>query len=300
LPEDPLDTKSYAQINDIAAAGGNLYACSFTAGVCISQNGGSSWTPINSGLTKTDVYSLAVNGSDIFAGTGSGGGVFVSSDKGATWAAINNGLVYMPGMVYSVHRLTASNGRLFAGTISGGVYRTENNGEIWIGANSGLFADNVLSLHAHSGNLFAGTGSGGVFQSPDNGASWTAISEGLPGSDAVLCLCSTNDGLFAGLYGSGVWRLPLLATSVALERSPKNNVFGISGNSMVLRYSLPVASHVSIKYHDLAGRLLASFVDRDQEAGTYSMALPSLPNGFYVRDFRAGSFTQKDKIRMLR
>jgi photosystem II stability/assembly factor-like uncharacterized protein len=305
LPNNPLDTISYAQINDIAAVGSNLLTCTFSGGVFLSRNSGTSWTAINTGLTNTSVYSLAVNGSDLFAGTGAGGGVFVSSDSGATWRAVNNGLTYTPGMVYSVYELAASNGHLFAGTFAGGVYRTANNGESWTDANNGLLANSVQSLYAHGGNLFAGTGSSGVFLSTDNGASWAAISNGLPSNDAVLCLCVSDSILFAGLYSGGVWRCPLLntvsaPTNVALEKASGVNVFGISTTSGILRYMLPVASIVSIKYYDLEGRLLISFVDHSQAAGNYSLALPSLPRGFYVRDFRAGSFTQKDRVTILR
>jgi ligand-binding sensor domain-containing protein len=305
LPKDPLDTNYYVQITDLAAAGGDLYAGTFHAGVFTLRNGGLSWTPASTGLGDPDVYSLAVSGNDLFAGTGPGGGVFVSSDKGAIWTAVNNGLLYMPGMVYSVNRLAASNGSLFAGTFSGGVYRTENNGEIWTGANNGLSANSVLSLHAHGADLFAGTGSNGVFLSTDNGASWTEMGSGLPANEAVLCLCVSSNSLFAGVYRNGVWRSPLpgtpaVPTGVAFGKFSQGAAFGISSNTTVLRYTLAAASRVKVAYYDLEGRLVASQVDREQETGTFFLALPSLPEGFYVRDFRAGSFSQKDKIRIVR
>jgi hypothetical protein len=305
LPNEPLDTISFAQINDIAAAGANLFTCTYGGGVFLSRNSGSSWNAINSGLTNTNVYSLAVNGTNLFAGTGAGGGVFVTADNGATWKPVNNGLTYTPGMVYSVYELAVNNGHLFAGTFSGGVYGTANNGESWTDANKGLSAASVLSLYAHEGNIFAGTGSSGVFLSIDNGASWTSISGGLPSNNAVLCFCKSDSTLYAALYGSGVWRRSLLTaspapTGVTLEKASKGNVVSISSAAGVLRYILPVASIVSIKYYDLQGRLLASFVNQSEAAGIYSMAMPSLPKGFYVRDFRAGSFAQKDRVTVLR
>ncbi len=305
LTGDPLDMSSYPQINGMAADGNNLYAYAIRSGIFLSQNGGMSWTPINSGLTSTNVFSLAVSGSDLFAGTGDGGGVFISSDNGATWKAVNNGLSYTPGMVYSIYTLAASNGRLFAGTVAGGIYRTGNNGGNWIDASNGLSADIVTSLYADGGNLFAGTGSSGVFLSIDNGASWAAISNGLPANDAVLCLSINDSALFAGLYGGGVWRHPLIPAMqspgvAAFEKSPAANAFSVSSTSGVLRYLLPVTSLVSIRYYDLKGRLLASLVEQNQAAGTYSLAIPSFPQGFYVRDFRAGTFVQKDRVTILR
>jgi photosystem II stability/assembly factor-like uncharacterized protein len=305
LPTDPIDSKIYSQVNDITAAGGNLYACVFHRGVFLSQNSGRSWTSINFGLTNTDVQSLAMNGIDLYAGTGTGGGVFVSSDSGAAWKEVNNGLTYTPGMVYSVNSLAASNGRLFAGTLVGGVYKTVDNGENWTSANNGLSATIVHSLYAHDGGLFAGTGNSGVFLTKDNGRSWIGISNGLPVNTAVLCLCMRDSTLFAGIYGSGVWRLSVsntlqAPTGTAFNQSAQEKVLSMHGNSGTLRYTLPVASNVSINYYGLEGKLLASFVGHNQGAGNYSPAKPILPHGFYIRDFRAGSVTQKDLVRILR
>ena len=42
-------------------------------GVFLSTNNGTSWTAVNTGLTNTAVSALAVSGTNLFAGTGSGG-----------------------------------------------------------------------------------------------------------------------------------------------------------------------------------------------------------------------------------
>jgi len=56
--------------------------------------------------------------------------------------------------------------------------------------------------------LFAATYGGGVFCSTDNGASWVALAGGLT-SYEVHSLAVDGTSLFAGTYGSGVWRHPL-------------------------------------------------------------------------------------------
>ena len=53
-------------------SGSNIFAGTYDDGVFLSTNNGTSWTAVNSGLTDLDVYSLAVSGSTIFAGTDSG------------------------------------------------------------------------------------------------------------------------------------------------------------------------------------------------------------------------------------
>ena len=60
-------------------------------GVFLSTNNGTSWTAVNTGLTNTYVYALAVSGTNLFAGT-YGGGVFLSTNNGTSWTAVNTGL----------------------------------------------------------------------------------------------------------------------------------------------------------------------------------------------------------------
>ncbi|HMS35352.1 MAG TPA: hypothetical protein PKC91_14820 [Ignavibacteria bacterium] len=76
----------------------------------LSTNNGTDWNWVNNGLTNTTVYSLAVSGTSIYAGTA--GGVFLSTNNGTNWVAFNEGLSPVP-YVYSL--LTTSN-FIYAGT----------------------------------------------------------------------------------------------------------------------------------------------------------------------------------------
>ncbi len=90
---------------------------------------------------------------------------------------------------------------IFAGTYSGGVFLSTNNGQSWTAAKAGLINTNTLALATDGTNLFAGTQGaygGGFFISTDNGTSWSA--RGLaPLGVTVLALKGTN--LFAGSNG---------------------------------------------------------------------------------------------------
>ncbi len=92
---------------------------------------------------------------------------------------------------------------LFAGTDSGGVFLSTNNGATWTAVNSGLTDTTVRSLAASGANLFAGTHAGGVFLSTNNGSSWTAVNSGLTNT-AVNSLVTSSANLFAGT-GGGVF-----------------------------------------------------------------------------------------------
>lgn len=73
---------------------------------------------------------------------------------------------------------TNSNNQIFAATDSG-VFRTDDNGEIWIGVNSGLTDLYVETMAiTENGNIFVGTYSG-IFKSTNNGESWEPKNNGI-------------------------------------------------------------------------------------------------------------------------
>lgn len=98
--------------------------------------------------------------------------------------------------------LINSNDYIYAGTYSGGVFRSTNNGTTW--RTSGLSGTEVFCLTQNSaGNLYAGVGyfSAGAFLSTDKGITWNAI--GLTSSSAVAALAINSSGyIFAGTYGN--------------------------------------------------------------------------------------------------
>jgi hypothetical protein len=127
-------------------------------GVIISTNNGGSWSGVGIGLTPYLVHSLAVSGTNIFAGT-CGSGVFLSTDGGTNWSTVNNGLAND-----SVWSLAISGIKLFAGT-NGGIFLSTNNGTSWSAVNTGLSSTSVAALAVSGSNLFAGT-QNGVWRRP--------------------------------------------------------------------------------------------------------------------------------------
>jgi hypothetical protein len=163
------------------------------SGVFRSTDNGTSWTAVNTGLTNLQIQSLAVSGTNLFAGT-FGGGVFRSTNNGTTWNAINTGLTNQ-----QVQSLVVNGTNLFAGT-SGGVFFSANNGASWTDVNAGLTNLQIESLAISGTNLFAGTYSDGLFLSTDNGTSWTAVNTGLTDLQ-IQSLAVSGTNLFAGTLG---------------------------------------------------------------------------------------------------
>ncbi len=75
-----------------------------------------------SGPEGTDTYSLAVSGTNLFAGTYKGG-VYRSTNSGGSWTAVDSGLTNM-----WVRALAVSGTNIFAGTYGNGVFLSTNNG----------------------------------------------------------------------------------------------------------------------------------------------------------------------------
>jgi PKD repeat protein len=124
----------------------------------------------------SEITSIALNGTDLYAGTDSFG-VFVTNNNGSSWTAIDSGFPKKTGSpadtfgvldvkVYSMF----ANGSVFAGT-SDGVYFL-NNGPIPYWTQSGLAGQTVISIISSSTYLVAGTTTG-IYYSSDNGATWT-------------------------------------------------------------------------------------------------------------------------------
>jgi hypothetical protein len=225
-----------ANVVSMCVNGTDTYAGTNNLGVFRSTNYGALWTPVNTGLTDLSVRSMARNTSYIFAGTASG--VFRSNDNGATWTAVNTGLpatkiatalhvigtrlfvgLYGNGIYMSADNgdtwadrsppnvlvtcITSNTNYLFAGTRSGGCFRTNTLGVTWGAINTGLELT-ISSLLTDGSDLYAGGVYGGVHKSTNDGASWVDINTGLPAGDKyVTSLCVSGYTIFAGMYANG-------------------------------------------------------------------------------------------------
>ncbi len=86
---------------------------------------------------------------------------------------------------------------IFAGTYSGGVFLSTNNGQSWTPTKAGLINTNTRVLAADGVHLYAGTdGSygGGLFVSTNNGASWTASGLAPQGVNVLALGGKNSDG----------------------------------------------------------------------------------------------------------
>ncbi|MFY8000552.1 MAG: hypothetical protein ACOVSW_18310 [Candidatus Kapaibacteriota bacterium] len=187
-------------ILSLSANSTTLFAGTLFGGIFRSTDGGVSWTASNSGFTTRTILSISAStdGSTVLIGTQFSNGIFRSIDNGQTWtkAENNDGGVYIQSIAMSsatsfiaVENFTGGNilsstdkgakwtvragfpnesalalvvrgETVFVGTRNKGVFRSNDNGETWIAANTNIANRTVYALFLNGSALFAGTNAG--------------------------------------------------------------------------------------------------------------------------------------------
>ena len=225
-------------------------------GVFESIDAGVSWSPINGGLEDTAIYALAYLPSGaLVAGsargdvsvTGSGvpiwsrkfsfartvtsllvlsseeiyaaawsAGIYRFGELGAAAEAVNAGLQDL--YVNALH--SGASGYLFAGTRTGGVFRSDLGDIFWQNTGGGSISREVIAFRTSQYNeLFAGTGTG-IFISADAGLHWTKLDAGIGSQEVRALAINGNATVFAGTI-DGVYRSIRLDPGGTLARVPQ-------------------------------------------------------------------------------
>jgi photosystem II stability/assembly factor-like uncharacterized protein len=156
-----------------------LYAATYHTGVFKTTNGGTSWS--SAGLGADFVYRIAKHdglNAPLIAGT-AGDGLYQSIDSASSWSSSDAGLKASSVTSWLIDPVSPST--VYTSVYGGGVFKSTNNGETWVEANSGLEDKFVHALAMTSSTvLLAGTDRSGVYISIDGGATWTASNSGMP------------------------------------------------------------------------------------------------------------------------
>jgi len=101
-----------------------------------------------------------------------GGHVWKSTNDGNTWA-LTTGQPLGSSFTYALAVDTA--GRVFAGTLRDGLWRTTNGGASWERVLNGQ--DTIFGLLTVPGAVYASSGDGNLFQSSDGGITWNRLTD---------------------------------------------------------------------------------------------------------------------------
>jgi hypothetical protein len=106
--------------------------------------------------------------------------------------------------------------------------------------------------------------------------------------------------------GASAWsevrNFTTVASGVLPDQPSRPLAFSVRFFSHQLRYTLPQACHVSVRYFNLRGRQVASLVNRVQGPGRYTLQIDRtlLPSGVYCMVFEAGSFIKRQLTSVMR
>jgi photosystem II stability/assembly factor-like uncharacterized protein len=199
-------------------------------GLAKSTTGGSSWTYLSQN-EFTEAASLSVNpngAQDVLLSLRFNGAIFRSTDGGRGWRRVlcavpncrypNNlhGFVQFarpradPRVIYAAGRTAGLSAE--RPTVSIGVRKSVDGGQLWEAVNTGLSADlnvNAVAVHPANPNVaYVGAGSSGVYRTTDGGAQWQPV--GLAQMEVrALAVNPVNPNLmYAGTEGNGLFVSP--------------------------------------------------------------------------------------------
>ena len=117
--------------------------------------------------------------------------------------------------------------------------------------------------------------------------------------------------LFAGTYGSCVWRRTLLEMITSVERLSTDmpahfildqNYPNPFNPSTTIRYGLPHTSNVTLTVFNTLGQLVAQLVNGEQEAGYHEVRFDGtgLSSGVYFYRLKAGDFVETKRLMLMK
>jgi hypothetical protein len=154
------------------------------------------------------------------------------------------------------------------------------------------------------------SGGGGVYLSSDNGTNLPAVNYGLT-SYSVSTLIVDGTNLYAGTNSAWVWKRPLSDFPTAVTKElmdiPKDytlfqNYPNPFNPNTVISYSLPLSSYVKLIVYNTLGQSIITLESGYKTAGNYSINFNAsdLPSGIYFYKLEAGSFSQINKMMLIK
>jgi len=210
-------------IERIITIEGDLYACT-DLGVFISEDGGLTWQQSIKGMEDPEIAALAKapNG-DLYAG----GEWLYYSEDGINWNMISQG--FPDNEILATDILIEMDGKVIVATDDFGIRYTENKGQSWTVANSGL-EDVAMNFIRKSSNGYLFTADGyNLYRTNDLEGGWEVINTGLTDTDIVEFTVG-NGVLFAITYSDGLFRSTDNGDNWTLEIDEDVNNVAVNGN----------------------------------------------------------------------
>jgi len=252
--------------SDVIYAGTGFY------GVYKSEDGGSSWKAISSGIQEmTNVLTLAIdpkNTNVVYAGLFNFGRprIYKTEDGGKTWNVLKNSPNYP---VFTITIDPNNTSVIYAYALSDGFYRSDDGGANWkkLSLNAYFYQNSCITVDPNNSNIVYIVQSGAIYKSEDKGEHFTELRvENYFATSVVVDLNNSNIlyastdgvGIFKSIDGGKSWTQTSLsianAESISINPSNSNVMYAIDnvrGASGVIEETSDAWN--SWKYTDLTG-----------------------------------------------
>ncbi len=274
-----------------------------------STNSGQNWIDIGSGLPDAPGFSVIVdplNSNNVFYGNDIT--VYASTDAGYSWFEYSNGL---PQAVFAYDlNIVNTNHHLRVATHGNGVYEAaiDLTVPVELTSLSGKIENGKVILNWETSSETNNRGFE-IERSTDN---TNFITRGFvegQGTSTEKHHYSFSDN---ALNGTIFYKLKQIDFNGKFKYSKSikiNSTFAVNfrlfqnypnpfNPNTIIEYNIPYYSFVSIKIYNILGKEVASLIDQNQKAGSYSVMFngENLPSGIYFYKLQANNFSETKKM----
>ena len=160
------------------------------------------------------ITALAVSPGDGLLWVGAAEGLLRSADRGRTLRPVALPITMRALEITAVGRAPGAHGTVYVATGGEGVFRSEDEGTIWVASNVGLGALDVrgLAVSPRDGRLYAQVPGKGLYRSVNGAEQWHWVDHGPVGALHALASVNMPSGM-GGIYlyaatGEGLLRNP--------------------------------------------------------------------------------------------
>ncbi|MDD8018484.1 MAG: T9SS type A sorting domain-containing protein, partial [Bacteroidota bacterium] len=275
-----------------------------------STNQGTSWTDISGNLPNVPVHTLVIDpnsSSTLYVGTETG--VYTTTDNGITWTTLNSGMPsYVPVDELVMQNDTRS---LFAFTHGRGVWKLDNVLPVELTEFFALSKTSSVELQwttATENNNY-----GFEVEKSYSPNQWEKIGfiDGAGTSNSQHHYTFTDQSPSGGINTYRLKQIdhdgkfkysPIAEATVPMKFSLSQNFPNPFNPATAIKFSVPSASHVSLKIFNSAGQEVADVVSQDIAAGTYTARWDAtgFASGVYFYRLQTGNLVETKKLMLLK
>lgn len=258
----------------------------------------------NVSSTQLNACSFAPDNPLVGVALGDDIAAFYTTDGGATWTAGTVDLGTSSSDIEDVHMTTATTG--FAVGDGGMILKTTNGGVNWVSQTSPASVT-IYDVYFSEPNFgWLAVDNGAVYYTDDGGATWNNIA--LPTVlDANEAYLQKSTGLlFVGCDDGHVYSRDDAATGndtpVSLPFVLQQNFPNPFNPATTISFSINRDDRVSLNVYDVAGRLVATVLDKEMKAGDYNVSFRAngLASGVYFYKLKTSANEMTRKMILLR